>query len=49
MVGSEGRANRMMWFLAGAVTMAVYLMGPHTIIDKGYALGSSAAGWVQSR
>jgi len=49
MVGSEGRANRVMWFLAGAVTMAVYLMGPHVIIDKGYDLGSFAAGWVQSR
>ena len=49
MVGSEGRANRMMWFLAGAVSMAVYLMGPHAIIDKGYDLGSFAATWVQSR
>jgi len=49
MVGSEGRANRMMWFLAGAVTMAVYLMGPHAIFDKGYDLTSSAAGWVKSR
>ena len=49
MVGSEGRANRMMWFLAGAVSMAVYLMGPHAILDKGYDLGSLAAAWVQSR
>ena len=49
MVGSEGRANRMMWFFAGAVTMAMYLMGPHAIIDRGYALGSSAADWVKSR
>jgi hypothetical protein len=49
MVGSESRTNRLMWFLAGAVTMAVYLMGPHAIIDRGYDLGSSAASWVQSR
>ena len=49
MAGSEGRSNRMMWFFAGAVTMAIYLMGPHVILDRGYDLGSMAAGWVQSR
>jgi hypothetical protein len=49
MVGSEDRPNRVMWFLAGAVTMAMYLMGPHAILNKGYHLGESAAAWVQSR
>ena len=43
------RANRLMWFLAGAVTMAVYLMGPHAIVEKGYMLGYSASEWVRSR
>jgi hypothetical protein len=49
MAGSEGRANRMMWFMAGAVTMAMYLMGPHVIIDRAYELGHFAGSWVQSR
>ena len=48
MVGSEGRANRMMWYLAGAVTMAMYLLGPHAIADKAYDFSESAAGWVNS-
>jgi hypothetical protein len=38
-----------MWFLAGAVTMAMYLMGPNAILNKGYHLGEAAAAWVQSR
>ena len=48
MAGSEGRANRMMWFLAGAVTMAMYLMGPHAIANKAYDLGESTAAWVNA-
>ncbi|MHA6719634.1 hypothetical protein ACX40Y_09285 [Sphingomonas sp. RS6] len=43
------RANRMMWFLAGAVTMAMYLMGPHAIVTEAYALGHFAGDWVRSR
>jgi hypothetical protein len=39
----------MMWFLAGAVTMAMYLMGPHVIADKAYDFAALAAAWVQSR
>ena len=46
MAGSEGRANRMMWFMAGAVTMAMYLMGPHVIWHKAYDLGAFTAAWV---
>ena len=48
MVGSEGRPNRIMWFLAGAVTMATYLQGPHAIADKAYAFSAFAAAWVNS-
>ena len=49
MAGSEDRTNRLMWFLAGAVTMAMYLMGPNAILAKGYAFGSFAADWVKTR
>lgn len=49
MAGSEVRANRLMWFLAGAVTMAVYLIGPHVIIHRAYDLGYSASEWVRTR
>ena len=49
MDGSEVRANRLMWFAAGAATMAIYLMGPHVIIDKAYAFGYSASEWVRTR
>ncbi|MDV3458731.1 hypothetical protein RZN05_17170 [Sphingomonas sp. HF-S4] len=49
MVGSEDRPNRMMWFMAGAVTMAMYMMGPHAILAKGYDLAESAALWVHPR
>jgi hypothetical protein len=38
----------MMWFLAGAVTMATYLMGPHAIADKAYDFSALAAAWVNS-
>jgi hypothetical protein len=48
MAGSEGRANRMMWFMAGAVTMAMYLMGPHAIADKAYDFSGSVAAWVNA-
>jgi hypothetical protein len=48
MVGSEGRANRMMWFLVGAVTMAMYMKGPHAIVDKAYDFAAFAAAWVNS-
>ena len=49
MVGSEVRSNRLMWFAAGAATMAVYLMGPHAIVDKAYDLGYFAGEWIRSR
>jgi hypothetical protein len=49
MARGEDRANRLMWFAAGAATMAVYLMGPHAIADKAYALGYSASEWVRTR
>lgn len=49
MVGGEMRANRLMWFAAGAVTMAVYLLGPHTLADRAYQLGYSASEWVRTR
>ena len=42
------RTNRLMWFMAGAVTMAVYLMGPHVILHKAYMLGYSASEWVRT-
>ncbi len=52
MAGEEMRANRMMWFMAGAVTMAIYLVGPHKLINQGYelrdSLGASAAQWVRT-
>jgi hypothetical protein len=48
MVGSEGRTNRVMWFMAGAVTMAMYLMGPHAIADKAYDFTESTAAWVNA-
>jgi len=49
MVSGEMRANRLMWFFAGAVTMAMYLMGPHAIIDRAYDLGHEAGDWVRTR
>jgi hypothetical protein len=49
MAGSEMRANRLMWFAAGAATMAIYLMGPQVILHKGHNLVQSASEWVQSR
>ena len=49
MVGVEMRANRLMWFAAGAAAMAIYLLGPHAIIDSGYDMAQSASLWVQTR
>ena len=36
MVRGEVRTHRVMWFLAGAVTMAMYLQGPHAIARNAY-------------
>ena len=49
MVSGEMRTNRLMWFFAGAVTMAIYLLGPHAIIDRAYDLGSEAGDWIRTR
>lgn len=49
MAGGEMRANRMMWFFAGAVSMAMALMGPHALLDKAYDLGQQAGDWVRTR
>jgi len=46
MAGGEMRANRLMWFAAGAAAMAVYLQGPHAIIDRAYELAGSTAFWL---
>lgn len=48
MAGGEMRANRLMWFAAGAVTMAMYLQGPHALMERGYALAGSLALWANS-
>jgi hypothetical protein len=48
MAGSEMRTNKLMWFAAGAATMAIYLLGPHEIIDRAYSFGNSAALWVNA-
>jgi len=49
MAGSEMRANRLMWFAAGAAAMAIYLVGPHDLADRGYDLAQSASEWVRTR
>ncbi len=46
MAGDEMRSNRLMWFAAGAVTMAVYLQGPHALVDKAYQVAGSTAFWL---
>ena len=43
------RANRLMWFAAGAAAMAIYLVGPHALVDRAYDMGQSASVWVRSR
>ncbi|HEX8300020.1 hypothetical protein [Sphingomonas sp.] len=49
MAGSEVRAGKLMWFAAGAASMAIYLLGPHALIDQAYDLGYSASEWVRTR
>jgi hypothetical protein len=49
MATGEERTNRLMWFAAGAATMAIYLMGPQVIANKAYAMGHSASEWVRTR
>ncbi len=49
MAGSEMRTGKLMWFAAGAAAMAIYLQGPHAIIDRAYAMGHSASEWVRTR
>jgi hypothetical protein len=48
MVRSEVRTYRVMWFMAGAVTMAMYLLGPHAIARNAYDAGGRVAAWVDS-
>jgi hypothetical protein len=48
MAGSEVRTNRLMWFMAGAVVMAVYLLGPHTLVHRVYDTGQSFSLWFAS-
>lgn len=43
------RANRLMWFAAGAAVMALYLQGPHTIMNNAYDYAESTAFWVAAR
>ena len=49
MAGSEVRTGKLMWFAAGAAAMAIYLLGPHEIIDRAYDMGQSASEWVRTR
>jgi len=49
MAGSEMRTGKLMWFAAGAAAMAIYLLGPHVIVDRAYGLGHSASEWVRTR
>jgi hypothetical protein len=48
MVRSEMRAYRVMWFLAGAVTMAMYLQGPHEIARNAYETAQGVSLWFGS-
>jgi len=48
MVGSEVRAHRVMWFLAGAATMAMYLVGPHAIMRNAYDTAQGLSLWFGS-
>jgi hypothetical protein len=45
MVGSEMRTSRVMWFLAGAVVMAMYLQGPHAIARNAYETAQGVSLW----
>jgi hypothetical protein len=49
MAGSEVRTGKLMWFAAGAASMAIYLLGPHTIMDRAQDMGQSASEWVRTR
>ncbi len=49
MAGSEVRTGKLMWFAAGAASMAIYLLGPHAIMDRAYDMGESASEWVRTR
>lgn len=46
MARSEVRTYRVMWFVAGAVTMAMYLLGPHAILRNAYDAGERVSAWV---
>lgn len=48
MVRSEVRTYRVMWFMAGAVTMAMYLQGPHAIARNAYDVGERVSIWFGS-
>ena len=48
MASSEVRTNRLMWFMAGAVVMAVYLLGPHTLMRRAYDASESFSLWFSS-
>ncbi|NYT40924.1 hypothetical protein HZY97_09175 [Sphingomonas sp. R-74633] len=48
MVRSENRTYRVMWFLAGAVAMAMYLQGPHAIARNAYDAAEGASLWFGS-
>ncbi len=48
MVRSEMRSHRVMWFLAGAVTMAMYLVGPHAIMRNAYDTAQGVSLWFGS-
>ena len=46
MAGGEVRTNRVIWFLAGAVTMAMYLVGPQGIASRGYESARLVSEWA---
>jgi hypothetical protein len=48
MAGSKVRTHRLMWFLGGAVSMAMVLMGPHAIARSAYDAGERVSAWVAS-
>jgi hypothetical protein len=48
MARSEVRTNRLMWFMAGAVVMSVYLLGPHTLARRAYDASQSFSLWFAS-
>ena len=42
------RSDKLIWFLAGAVCMALYLQGPHAIGREAYLLGERFSLWIDS-